>query len=188
MNGGIVPETLQHPPELTTARLRLRRLRPADAGLIELYASDPGVAKMSERIPHPYPPGLAETYVERVLSGAGGETVWALDIGGDAGAGLIGIIMLRPGEAGTAALGYWVARAFWGLGYAGEAVEAVLRHAATEGLAALTATVFQDNPASVKVLMRAGFAYVGAGEGYSAARGGMAPTFSYRLDLAEVAR
>ena len=32
--------------------------------------------------------------------------------------------------------------------------------------------VFQDNPASVRVLLRAGFAYVGDGEVYSLARGG----------------
>jgi RimJ/RimL family protein N-acetyltransferase len=187
MDCGTVPETAQQPPELVTPRLRLRRLRRSDAGLIALYASDPDVARMSERIPHPYPPGHADTYVERVLSGAAGDTAWAIDIGGDTGDDLIGIVMLRPGEAGTAVLGYWVARAFWGAGYAGEAVEAVVGYAAGRGLTALTAVVFQDNPASVKVLTRANFAYVGAGEGYSAARGGLAPTFSYRLDLAGVA-
>jgi RimJ/RimL family protein N-acetyltransferase len=184
MDSGTVSETVQQPPELVTPRLRLRRLHPADAALIELYTSDASLARMTERIPHPYPPGLAETYVERVLSGASGETVWAIDAGGDAENGLIGVILLRPGDPGKAAVGYWVARAFSGAGYAAEALAAVVEHAAGLELAALTATVFQDNPASVKVLMRAGFSYVGVSEGYSAARGGMAPTFHYRLDLA----
>lgn len=186
MDSGIVSETIQHPPELVTPRLRLRRLRPSDAALIGLYTSDAALARMTERIPHPYPPGLAEAYVERVLSGASGETVWAIDAGGDGDNGLIGVILLRPGDAGTAVVGYWVARAFAGTGFASEALGAVVGYAAGLGLAALTAVVFQDNPASVKVLTRAGFDYGGTGEGYSAARGGMAPTFHYRLDLAGV--
>ena len=48
--------------------------------------------------------------------------------------------------------------------------------AAARGLRALTAEVFQDNPASIRVLTRAGFAYEGEGEIYSLARGAMVPT------------
>jgi RimJ/RimL family protein N-acetyltransferase len=86
-------------------------------------------------------------------------------------------------EDGAAEIGYWVAPAVWGAGYAGEALEAVKAHAAATGLTALEAQVFQDNEASVRVLIRGGFAYAGEGEGHSLARGGMVPTFRYRLDL-----
>ena len=57
MSGAVQPQ-----PELRTPRLRLRPLRRADAGLIELYASDAKVARMTARIPHPYPAGAAEAY------------------------------------------------------------------------------------------------------------------------------
>ena len=55
------------------------------------------------------------------------------------------------------------------------------------GLGALVAEVFQDNPASARVLTRAGFDYEGEGEIYSLARGGMVPTFRYRRRLGDAA-
>jgi len=168
-------------PEITTARLRLRRLRPSDAALIGLYASDVHVARMTAQIPHPYPPGLAEAYVERVLAPGARDMVWALDLGADGENGLIGLVTLRDGE--DAEIGYWVAPAFWGTGYASEAVEAVVADAARRGLRSLHAQVFQDNLASAKVLTRAGFTYEGDGEVHSVARGAMVPSFRYRRDL-----
>ncbi len=169
--------------DLITPRLRLRRLQTADAALVHLYASDVRVARMTTSIPHPNPPGNAENFVARAMRSPWPETVWALDSGNPGENGLIGMISLKRGTEGLADIGYWVAPAFWNAGYAGEAVEAVVREAAAEGIAALTAQVFQDNTASVRVLTRAGFAYVGEGDAHSVARGGMAPTFRYRRDL-----
>ncbi len=171
--------------EIVTPRLRLRRFRPSDAALIQLYASDIRVARMTERIPHPYPPGLAESFVRRVAAEPAGEIGWAIDAGADGeGEGaLIGTIMLRLPEPGTARIGYWLAPALWGTGYASEATEAVVGLAARAGLREVTARVFQDNPASIKVLLRAGFSYVGDGEVYSVARGAMVPTHNYRRPL-----
>ncbi len=170
-------------PEIATPRLRLRRLRGADSGLIALHSSDPRVARMTTSIPHPYPPGLAETFVERALSPSVAETVWALDAGEDDENGLIGLISLKPQADGEAEIGYWVAPAFWGTGFASEAVEALASWADANGLRALTAQVFQDNAASIKVLTRAGFAYEGEGEVHALARASMVPTFRYRRYL-----
>ena len=173
-------ETVLEPVDIVTERLRLRRFRRSDAALIELYCSDPRVARMTERIPHPYPPGLAESFIQRVASGTTGETGWAIDAGEEAENGLIGTIMLRLPEPGVARIGYWLAPAYWGTGYASEAADAVIGFAAESGLREVLARVFQDNPASVKVLMRAGFSYTGDGEVWSVARGGMVPTHEYR--------
>lgn len=181
--------TLQ--PELRTPRLVLRRLRPADAALIGLYASDARVAKMTATIPHPYPPGQAEAYVERLLARPGRETVWAIDSGAgqEAGGaeqenGLIGVIGLKALGDGSAEITYWLAPAFWGTGYASEAVEALLPEAGRRGLVALVAQVFQDNAGAARVLSRAGFGYIGESETFSVARNAMVPTFRYRFDLA----
>ena len=177
-------EAIPYPQaELATARMRLRRLRPADAALIALYASDARVARMTFQIPHPYPPGAAEAFVDRARAEGAKELVWALDTGEDGENGLIGLISLKPGAAGEAEIAYWVAPAFWGTGYAGEAVEAVAAWAAARGLVALTAQVFQDNAPSIKVLTRAGFAYEGAGEVHALARAALVPTFRYRREL-----
>ena len=72
-------ETILQPSDIVTERLRLRRFRPSDAALIELQASDRRVAWMTERVPHPYPPGLAATFVERVAAGTADEIAWAID-------------------------------------------------------------------------------------------------------------
>jgi RimJ/RimL family protein N-acetyltransferase len=166
-------------PDLVTTQLRLRRPRLADAGLIALDVSDARVARMTTAILHPYPPGAAEAFIERALSPAATGTIWILDTGADDENGLVGMISLKT-RNGEAEIGYWVAPAFWGAGFAGEAVEAVVGHAASLGLSAVMAQVFQDNPASIKVLTRAGFDYLGEGEAHSVARGGMTPTFRYQ--------
>jgi RimJ/RimL family protein N-acetyltransferase len=178
-------EAILVPVDSVTERLRLRRLRQSDVPLVELYASDPRVARMTERIPHPYPPGLAAGFVERVGRGTADEIGWAIDIGPEAENGMIGNIMLRVTGAGSARIGYWVAPAFWGTGYATEAAEAVVGFAARMGLREVSARVFQDNPASVRVLLRAGFCYVDDGEVYSLARGSMVPTHNYRRELTD---
>jgi RimJ/RimL family protein N-acetyltransferase len=166
--------------EIVTGRLRLRRLRRRDAGLIALYAADPRVARATAVIPHPYPPGAAEAFVERALSPGARELVWALDTGEDGGNGLIGLISLKPLGEGEAEIGYWVAPAFWNTGYASEAVEGVVEQEARGAGRTLVAEVFQDNPASARVLVHAGFEYEGDGETFSLARGAMMPTFRYR--------
>ena len=171
------------PSEIQTPRLRLRRLRLSDAALLRLYVSDARVARMTATIPHPYPPGQAETFIERSLSPSAKETVWALDAGTESENGLIGTVSLKPHATGETEVGYWVAPAFWGTGYATEAVEAMIGFCAARGDKVLVAQVFQDNVASAKVLTRCGFAYIGEGEGHSVARGGYVPNFRYRREL-----
>jgi RimJ/RimL family protein N-acetyltransferase len=172
-------DVFSHQPVLETPRMRLRPLRRADAGVIALYCGSADVARMTTSIPHPYPPGLAESFVARAQDTSDGEFVWALDTGEDDMNGLIGMISLRV-KGGEGAIGYWVAPAFQGAGYASEAVEAVIAHAAGLGLEALVAQAFQDNLPSVKVLTRAGFVYEGEGALYSVARDATVPTFRYR--------
>jgi RimJ/RimL family protein N-acetyltransferase len=179
---------LESDPEIVTPRLRLRRVRARDAGLIALYCGDRRVAWTTARIPHPYPPGAAEAFIERVSGPGAAELTWALDTGADRENGLVGVIGLTPAGEATAEIGYWVAPAFWNTGYASEAVEGLVAHAAQDGWRELTAGVFQDNPASARVLTRAGFAYEGDAETFSLARAAMVPTFRYRRALVEAPR
>lgn len=183
-----MPVVEAFPVTLTTPRLRLRPLRASDAALISLHGSDARVARMTSSIPHPYPPGLAESYIERVTGETSAETAWALDAGSDGENGLIGCISLKAkakAKAGAEAeIGYWVAPAYWGTGFASEAVEAIVARVAATGLTALTASVFQDNLASVKVLTRARFVFEGVGEVHCVSRAAMVATFNYRRVLA----
>lgn len=168
-------------PVIEAGRLRLRPLRRADTGLLEMYAGDRRVAENTPSIPHPYPPGAAEAFVARVTSGDLQEQVWAVD-GSAAGLGeLVGTISLkRMPDARTrqSEVGYWIAPAFWNTGLASEALEALLA-ANPQALETVFAAVFQDNARSARVLTNAGFEYLGDAEVYCVARATTVPTWTY---------
>lgn len=82
-------------------------------------------------------------------------------------------------------LGYWVARPYWGLGYATEGARAVI-DLARDSLRhnRLVAGYFADNPASGRVLAKLGFRPTGTVQRHSAGRGAAAPCRLLELDLA----
>ncbi|SOH95549.1 Protein N-acetyltransferase, RimJ/RimL family [Monaibacterium marinum] len=165
-------------PVIETERLTLRPLRASDAGLITLYAGDARVARMTTRIPHPFPPGAAESFIGRALREDSGEQIWALDATKIDGEEILGTIALRD----TGDVGYWIGPPFWRTGYASEALAGVISWHFAQGGGQLKAQVFQDNDASAAVLTSAGFGYVGEGDSYSVARGGIQAVWSYTLD------
>ena len=101
----------------------------------------------------------------------------------------VGCIALT-GESGAggprhAALGFWIARAHWGKGYASEAARAVLELLPVLGHRRLLATAFRDNTAAARVLRKLGFYATGqATMATSAARGARALATIFALDLA----
>jgi RimJ/RimL family protein N-acetyltransferase len=174
------------PPVLASPRLTLRPLHPADAGPIGLWCGQYRVASMLARVPHPYPPGAAEAFIDRARSGAGGEQVWALDGTPSGAADFLGVVSLRAtGDLAVRTLGYWVGPPAWGLGYATEAVATVLDAAfADPAIAAIETTVYTDNAASARVLEKMGFLVTGNGEKYCPARETVVPEHRLRLDRA----
>ncbi|HWV13065.1 MAG TPA: GNAT family N-acetyltransferase, partial [Sphingobium sp.] len=85
---------------------------------------------------------------------------------------LVGGCGVHLAEDGTPELGYWIARPYWGLGFATEAANAVFSMARAAGLRGIRAVHFADNPASGNVLRKIGFRHTGQVEQrYSPARG-----------------
>lgn len=170
-------------PAIRTDRLLLRPLRRADMGLIEHYAGNQRVAEMTTVIPHPLPPGAADAFVTRCLGGGGDEVVWVMDAS-EAGLGeLVGLITLEQMDRGQAEIGYWVAPVVWNTGLATEAVRALME-ANPSGNKQVFGKVFQDNPASARVLTNAGFDYIGDAEAFSVARGAVVPQWTYIRQMA----
>ncbi|WP_138465575.1 GNAT family N-acetyltransferase [Poseidonocella sp. HB161398] len=170
--------TVAAQPVIPSARFDLRPLKRSDAGLWALYAGDARVASGTTSVPHPLPPGAAEAYIDRALDPARSEDIWALD-GSRAGLSeLLGVVALERIDAGKAEITYWVGPAFWNAGYASEAVEAVLA-ANPLGLDTVYASVFQATPQSARVLMHAGFEYIGDAEAFCVAQNRMMPTWTY---------
>ncbi|HLZ84364.1 MAG TPA: GNAT family N-acetyltransferase, partial [Caulobacteraceae bacterium] len=99
-------------PTLSTLRLTLRPLRPGDAPAICRLVDDPGVAAMTTSIPHPFPDGAAEAFIERMAQvEPEREGVFALETASD---GFIGMLGFHPDDRGAVEVGYWLGRPFWG--------------------------------------------------------------------------
>jgi RimJ/RimL family protein N-acetyltransferase len=83
-------------------------------------------------------------------------------------------------------MGYWIARPYWGRGFATVASQALIDIGRTLKLPRLEASHFIDNPASGRVLEKLGFVATGLSAArYSCARGGEAIAKLYRLRLIE---
>lgn len=86
---------------------------------------------------------------------------------------------------GEVQLGYWTAPEFWGRGIATEAALGVLEIARMIGHRRIAGSHFVDNPASGRVLTKAGFRKTGEiRPGYSLARGGHDLVACYEIFLA----
>lgn len=169
-------------PTIEAARLTLRPVQASDAGLIEMYASDERVARMTRSIPHPLPPGATEAFIGQALADDRKEDVWVIDGSLSDRESMLGVIGLERMDRDQSEVGYWIAPAFWNTGFATEAVQALL--AANPHQSKQTfADVFQDNPISARVLTNCGFEYLGDAEGYSVARGSTVPTWTYTRQM-----
>ena len=97
---------------------------------------------------------------------------------------LVGSCGLGRRPSGAVELGYWIARAHWGRGFATEAGGALIDIARTLGLTQLEGSHFVDNPASARVLEKLGFKPIGiTAPRMSCARGVEADSRLLRLVL-----
>lgn len=111
---------------LTTRRLLLRPFTMRDAPAVQELCADEEVARYLLRVPHPYPDGAAEQWIQfhPQFWETGMEFPFAITLA--ANGALVGAIGLVPNvEHSRGELGYWIGRPFWGKGYATEAVRAV---------------------------------------------------------------
>lgn len=180
-------ETITNQQVIDCERFSLRPLRKSDAGLLELYSSDERIARSTTNIAHPLPPAATEAFIARVTSDDRSEEVWVLDGSANGHAELLGVVGLTCLERDQAEIGYWIAPAFWNTGYASEAVVAML-NANPKSSRTIFAEVFQDNPASARVLTNAGFEYIGDAETHSVARGANVETWTYIKKMGQAAR
>src|SRR5262249_6321233 len=135
---------------IETERLVLRPFRSADAGEFARLAGDWAVASMARDIPYPFSPIQAYGW----LSPVRGEVRFAIERDGQ----LLGGAGFYRRASGTAELGFWLARAWWGHGYATEAARAVLHQGLKNPrIPGYSSAHFVDNPASARVLAKLGF-------------------------------
>jgi len=143
---------------IETARLRLRRLRPADEAALIALDSDPAVMRYVGS-----PPGVrthdetVERVRQRIEADHDERGWWAVE--GKDGDTFHGLGLLLPMPAGgDVEVGYRLARRSWGQGIATEAASALVDHAfARLALPRVVAVVYPDNLPSRRVLAKLGF-------------------------------
>lgn len=145
---------------VATERLILRGPVAADVNPIAELANDLGVAGMTSMLPYPYRQADAEAFVgEAARMNPRTGAVFAIE---HRQFGLIGMLGFHEKRPRRPELGYWLGRAFWGRGYATEAVNGALRWARGDWRRNVVwAGHFADNEASGQVLCKAGFLYTG---------------------------
>lgn len=162
--------------ELVTERLTWRPPRPEDAEALHALVSQWDVARMTGSFP--WPPDRADSEARCIPA--------------DPAEGLVGFVFHEGNFVGTCAvhntpkgpmLGYMFAPIAWGQGYATEIAGALLAEVWPRyDWPWVRATVFEDNPASMRVVEKLGFVEVERGTGTSRARGGgPLPARRYRL-------
>lgn len=97
---------------------------------------------------------------------------------------LVGACGFARKPNGAVEIGYWIARAYWGQGYATEACRQLIEIARALGLCRLEGAHFIDNPASGRVLEKLGFKPTGrTAPRHSCARNSAQLTRLFTLDL-----
>jgi len=136
---------------------QIRNFTSEDRDAIARYANNKKIwLNLRDGFPHPYTTEAAERFLAGVTA-LQPQTVFAIATDTEA----IGSIGLMPGEdvhRYTAEMGYWLAEPFWGQGIMTDAVRAVAAYALEElGLLRVYAEPYTSNPASARVLEKAGF-------------------------------
>lgn len=165
-----------------TPRLLLRPGFPEDAPALAAAIADRAIARNLANVPWPYSMRDAEAY----LASPRDPTLPSLLIfeRTKGAPQLVGACGLGRRVSGSVEMGYWIARPFWGRGYATEACRALIDIARTLGLANLEGSHFLDNPASARVLEKLGFEPLGiVAPRLSCARGSEVPAQLMRLRL-----
>jgi len=160
---------------LETGRLWLRWPRAADAEAIVRYASDPDVALKTASIPVPYERHHADGHIisMRAANATGEGLCLAIALKRQPN-DLIGLIdVMGAANRGASALGYWLAKPFWGQGLMTEAATAFVDLVFNVcGVCEITSTALPSNTASLRVLDKLGFQQTGVAVVAAPRRGG----------------
>ena len=144
------------------AGLTFRSWRSRDVEALCRLANNRNVWKnLLDRFPHPYTKRDAERWIELNHATLSAPLNFAIERDGEAIGG-VGVDRRSDVRAGTGEIGYWVAEPFWGRGIATAAARFISDYAFRAfPFVRLQASVFDANPASARVLQKAGYTLEG---------------------------
>ncbi len=140
--------------------VHLRSWNPADAESMAKYANDKRIwLNMRDEFPFPFVVEDAERMIDKFSS----KDQFQFAISNDNEAiGSIGVVVNNDIRRKSAVLSYWLGQPFWGKGIASYAVEALSNWVfLKKDIVRLYAKIFANNPASKRVLEKAGYSLEG---------------------------
>ena len=143
-------------------RCVLRRWRAKDIGSLVQHANNMNVSRyLRDRFPYPYTRRDARAFLAGATGAGSDDTKLAIDVEGEAVGG-IGVITGADVARFSGEVGSWLGEAFWGRGIMTAAVRGMSNYALGElDLVRLESPVFEWNPASMRVLEKAGYQFEG---------------------------
>ena len=141
---------------------QMRPLRIEDAAAIQRLASAIEIAE-NTFVPHPYALQDARDFVERARENWLGEQGYTFAIIESGGGRFAGVMGLHPQPTHNfASVGYWIGKPYWGRGLATSALRRLIAFGFDELLLnRIEAGHFPQNPASGRVMRKAGMQYEG---------------------------
>ncbi len=138
--------------------LILRPWKLSDADALVRHANNRKIwLNLRDRFPHPYTEADAHAWCALRATDTGSPHNFAIEFAGEA-IGAIGLEFFADVHRKTAEIGYWLGESMWGRGLGTIAAKAVSEYAfATFDLHRHQAMVFGWNPASARVLEKAGY-------------------------------
>ena len=135
----------------------LRPWNEGDQSSLVRHANDYEVWRhMRDQFPYPYTREAADEWIAFVAQ-HNPQTYFAVEVNGEAVGG-IGLTLKSDVERCSAEIGYWLGEAVWGKSIATAAVQALTDFGfKTFGLTRIFAVPFANNPASMRVLEKAGY-------------------------------
>lgn len=139
----------------------IRSYEPEDAPSLAQHANNRKIWRnVRDGFPHPYELAHAQAFIDRIRAEFA-RTVFAIAVD-DQVVGGIGLTVGDDVERFSAELGYWLAEPYWGRGTTTEAVQAVTDYGFHAlGLHRIYALPYAWNPASCRVLEKAGYTLEG---------------------------
>jgi [ribosomal protein S5]-alanine N-acetyltransferase len=145
--------------ELKLERSLLRPWRPGDVDSLVRNANNRAIWRnLRDLFPHPYTVEDAKRWI-RIANPTDRINNFAIVVD-DLAVGAIGLVPREDVFRRSAEIGYWIGEAYWGRGIVTEAVRAVTDYAfANFDICRVFAGVFEWNPASMRVLEKAGYEF-----------------------------
>lgn len=147
--------------KLVLGQCTVRSYSQADAESLAAHADNRRIwINLRDAFPHPYGLEDARRFISAALT-MNPESHFAIAVEGRAVGG-IGYALHTDVERVSAEIGYWLGEPFWGRGIATEALRALTAYAVKEhSLTRIYAVPYEWNPASFRVLEKAGYVLEG---------------------------